>query len=224
MSLTEQAKRAARLALRRAARLHRVRRLFDLCAQELYEIAQVETASVETRTFYEMRRPVQVVGEDRAGHCRTFRRGLDESRITEVLSDAFAWDIPTNWDRTLLSGYLTAHWFDPRGLVVYEDAGEVLGTALIKLGRNESGTFGEFLFIAVAPKAERRGIGRQLIEAGLRYLASHAVPKAVLYVDAANLPAIRLYLSLGFAVHRVERRYGEPPVLSLPSLNYGSER
>jgi mycothiol synthase len=57
---------------------------------------------------------------------------------------------------------------------------------------------GEVYVIGVDPLHQGTGLGRSLFVAGLRLLAARGLTQAMLYVDAANTPAIALYSSLGF--------------------------
>ena len=66
---------------------------------------------------------------------------------------------------------------------------------------------GEIYVVAVHPDFSGKGLGRQLTLAGLDYLAHRGLTEAMLYVDAANLPAVKLYVELGFAVDHIDRAY-----------------
>ena len=61
--------------------------------------------------------------------------------------------------------------------------------------------------MAVDPDFSGRGLGRQLTLAGLDYLASKGLDEAMLYVDASNAPAVKLYIDLGFTLNHIDRAY-----------------
>jgi len=61
------------------------------------------------------------------------------------------------------------------------------------------------LTLAVAPEARRRGIGRDLLEAGYDWCRRVGVLKVSLHVRAGNDAAVRLYLSEGFELEGRER-------------------
>lgn len=56
----------------------------------------------------------------------------------------------------------------------------------------------QVLSVAVDPGAQGRGIGRQLVQAGLELLRRQGVRTVKLEVRPNNEPAKRLYSSLGF--------------------------
>ena len=53
--------------------------------------------------------------------------------------------------------------------------------------------------IGVHPRAQGRGFGRLLLEAGLSHLAGVGARAVELYVDAADRIAVRMYERAGFA-------------------------
>ncbi len=73
-------------------------------------------------------------------------------------------------------------------------------------------TEAHLLRIAVDPVRQRRGIGRDLLRGVLERARDTQVCRVLLEVGAANLPARRLYESLGFAeIGRRVAYYKAPP-------------
>ena len=69
---------------------------------------------------------------------------------------------------------------------------------------------GEVYVVGIDPDARGGGLGRALTLTGLRYLRSAGLAWAMLYVDEANTPAIRLYESLGFTHHSTDVMFRHP--------------
>ena len=67
--------------------------------------------------------------------------------------------------------------------------------------------------VAVDPDFQGRGLGRQLVLAGLAWLCERGVSTGMLYVDHDNESARRLYFSLGFVDDHTDRAY----VIDVPS-------
>lgn len=106
-------------------------------------------------------------------------------------------------------------WFDPAGLLLATLGGEadarVLGFHWTK--RHVEGPdagVGEVYVIGVAPDAQGIGLGRVLLEAGLRHLDAER-RDVILYVEADNAPALRLYESYGFARSQTHVQYQVTP-------------
>ena len=57
------------------------------------------------------------------------------------------------------------------------------------------------------PTFPGRGLGRQLTLAGLDYLHEQGITEAMLYVDASNARAVKLYMDLGFTINHIDRAY-----------------
>lgn len=77
-----------------------------------------------------------------------------------------------------------------------------LGFLLLRMAADEA----EVITVAVMPQRRGRGIGKKLMEAGLRRLYGERCKHLFLEVDAANETAVLLYRSLGFK--EVGRRKG----------------
>jgi mycothiol synthase len=69
---------------------------------------------------------------------------------------------------------------------------------------------GEVYVLGVDPAAQGGGLGRALTLVGLRHLRDRGVRGVLLYVEADNPAAIRLYTSLGFTRAAIDVMYGHP--------------
>lgn len=127
---------------------------------------------------------------------RPFLVGHDETAWLQVNNAAFSWhNEQGEWDLATLRGRLAEPWFDATGFLMHEREGRLAGFCWTKVHGNGSG---EIYVIAVHPDFHGLGLGRALTVAGLRHLASIGSTKALLYVEADNTAAVRLYASLGF--------------------------
>ncbi|WP_153452693.1 mycothiol synthase [Streptomyces smaragdinus] len=97
-------------------------------------------------------------------------------------------------------------WFDPRGFFLAERDGKLIGFHWTKVHSAER--LGEVYVLGVDPAAQGGGLGKALTTVGLRYLArDRAMPTAMLYVDADNVPAVTVYERLGFTTHETDLMY-----------------
>ncbi len=121
----------------------------------------------------------------------TIRAARPEDLPALVALEAAAF--PDPWSARMLSAEIE----DPSSLVlVAEDgaAGPIAGYAAFRRAADEA----EFLSVAVAPAARRRGLGRRLVVAGLTRMREDGARTCYLEVRPANRPARALYRSLGF--------------------------
>ncbi len=179
------------------------------------------------RVLWQMRRslvsPLPDAPLPPGAHLRSFLPGLDDEAWLALNQQAFV-DLPDQggWTIDDLRRRMAETWFDPSAfLVATDDTGEIIGFHWTKVhgGDHPQGDddharlhaegvdhthghghepLGEVYVIAVSPAWRGTGLGRALLIAGLRLLAARGLPQAMLYVDAANIPAIGLYSALGF--------------------------
>ena len=133
----------------------------------------------------------------------TFRPGADNESWLEVNNAAFRGH-PENgaWTREVLDDRLAQPWFDPDGFVTVWSGDEMAGFCWTKPHED----LGEIYVIAVAPAYQGRGLGRVLVTRGLEVIhRRYGYDVGMLYMDADNTSAARLYASLGFRLHHVDR-------------------
>ncbi|WP_432546921.1 mycothiol synthase [Kineococcus sp. SYSU DK004] len=146
---------------------------------------------------------------------RAFVPGQDDAAWVAVNAAAFA-DHPEQgrWTVEDLRLRLAEPWFDPRLLLLATGAdGGLLASCWMKVAPGPAGApVGELYVLGVAPSAAGRGLGRALLVRGLRaVVAGSPAPDVVeLYVDAGNVPAVRLYRRLGFERAAVDVQYALP--------------
>ncbi len=86
-------------------------------------------------------------------------------------------------------------WFDPAGLLVADAGDRLLGFHWTK---RHSATLGEVYVVGIDPAAQGLGLGKLLVDVGLRHLRDGGADEVLLYVESGNAPAVGLYEGLGF--------------------------
>lgn len=103
-----------------------------------------------------------------------------------------------------LQARMDESWFDPADLILAFAGDQPLGFHWTK---RESATEGEVYVLGVAPQAAGRGLGKALLWAGLNHLADVGCTEVGLFVDADNIPAVKLYVKAGFTIVRTDTLY-----------------
>jgi mycothiol synthase len=168
-----------------------------------------------TRELWQMRRPLDAsltAPPIPAGFTvRPFVPGQDEAAWLALNAAAFA--------RHPEQGSWTTHdlelreqepWFDPAGFFLAERAGELVGFHWTKVhppSASEPEPLGEVYVLGVAPTAAGDGLGSLLTAVGLAHLAARGLSTVLLYVEADNTPALRVYERQGFSRHAVDVQY-----------------
>jgi mycothiol synthase len=164
------------------------------------------------RTIRQMRAPLPLAdpatGSVASITTSPFRVGVDEDAWLEVNNRAFA-DHPEQggWTRDILESRMTQPWFNPNGVLMLHDDDRLIGFCWTKVHLDTAPILGEIYIIAVDPDHAGRGLGKALTVAGLRHLHRMGAPMGMLYVDADNEPAVRMYESLGFTTHHIQRAF-----------------
>ncbi len=166
----------------------------------------------QERELFQLRRPLPLEPEVAAAAdglaLRPFVVGRDEDAWLAVNNRAFA-DHPEQgaWTRADVLEREAEPWFDPTGFVLHEVDSRLAAFCWTKVHPNHEPPLGEIYVIAVDPDFHGRGLGRAMTVAGLRSLHERGVTMGMLYVDAANVPAVSLYYDLGFTLHHVQRAF-----------------
>jgi mycothiol synthase len=165
------------------------------------------------RELYEMRVPLPIDEQPAWPDgiaVRTFEPGRDDAAWLEVNNRAFANHAEQGgWIEETLQRRMADPWFDPTlFLLAFDDAG-LAGFNWLKVhdAHGRDPRLGEIFVIGVDPRMQGSGLGRALALAGLDAVHARGIATGMLYCAADNAPALTLYRSIGFAVHRVDRAY-----------------
>ncbi|HEX3732691.1 MAG TPA: mycothiol synthase [Mycobacteriales bacterium] len=135
---------------------------------------------------------------------RAFVPGQDEQPWLRLNSRAFAGHPEQgSWTLTDLRLRENEPWFDPAGFLLAEreSTGELLGAHWTKIHQKSatSDRVGEVYVLSTDPDSHGLGLGGALLVAGLRYLREQGLDRVMLYTDAYNAAAVRLYRKWGFS-------------------------
>lgn len=104
----------------------------------------------------------------------------------------------TRWERTAFAYFLTAR--DARNVAVFGADGDLWGYAITLFAAGNL----DVVSVAVVPERRRQGLAAILLDALRGQLD---VVSSTLEVRADNVPALKLYEKLGYAVVGIRRRY-----------------
>jgi mycothiol synthase len=165
------------------------------------------------RTVIQMRRPLTqpLPGLRSDFDLRSFLPSLDDeawlalnNRIFKEHPEQGGWNLENLHQRML------EEWFDPRGFLLATKEERLVAFCWTKIhgahthahdGGDEHGhdPTGEIYAMGVDPDFSSQGFGKAITIAGLAHLRRKGLMSAMLYVDADNESALRLYKDLGFS-------------------------
>ena len=162
------------------------------------------------RDLYQLRRslPIERELQTESIVTRPFVIGQDEERWLQLNNDAFSWHPEQgDWDLATLLNREEQDWFDPDGFLLHEIDGNLAAFCWTKIHSDIEPAIGEIYVVAVDPKLRGLHLGKAICLAGLNYLADKGIHTAMLYVEATNTPANKLYEHLGFSIDHIDRAY-----------------
>lgn len=135
---------------------------------------------------------------------RTFREG-DEDGWLSVLGTG-GWDV---WDRNRLDALLVdGHGVVPRDGIVFATRDErIVGAACTTLHGGEMRTAAEVGWVVVDTAHRGRGLARAIVLAMLGLIHERGYRYAFLRTEPFRVPAIKLYLDIGFEPEMVDARH-----------------
>ncbi len=143
-------------------------------------------ADLEVRTFE--------VGRDEpdwlALNARAFRHHPEQGQIT----------------RSDLEERFAEPWFDPAGFFVAVRGGSMVGFHWTKQHPDQ---LGEVYVLGVDPDAGGAGLGKILLDHGLRHLQEQRNTSVILYVEADHERAVGLYQAYGFEIASRDVMYAQ---------------
>ena len=161
----------------------------------------------QARVLWQMRRsllaPLAEPHLPEGVRLRPFVVGADEREFLRVNNAAFDWHPEQGgWDLDQVKLREAEPWFDPKGFLLAVDADDrLLGFHWTKVhgdGAHSHEPIGEVYVLGVDPSARGMHLGAALTLAGLRHLRDRGLRQVMLYVEADNDAAVRVYRDLGF--------------------------
>ncbi len=150
---------------------------------------------------------------DLASSAERFGRLTVEQAWLKANNEAFSWHPEQGgWDLARLRRATEAEWFSEEDvLFLWTDRGSLAGAdgdgvpplAGFHWTKWHAGTTpptGEVYVVGLGSGHRGQGLGDPLLRVGLRHLVGKGAHRVILYVEADNGPAVRVYEKLGFTI------------------------
>ena len=132
---------------------------------------------------------------------QTFQPGTDNAEWLELNNRIFT-NHPDQggWVIEDLTNRMAESWFDPKGFFIAKRDGRMIGFCWTKIHHDlaRQGPIGEIYVLGVDKAHSPKGLGKALTSLGLQYFKEQKISDAMLYVDADNVAALKVYKDLGF--------------------------
>ncbi len=116
-------------------------------------------------------------------------------------------------------GWVSEYFRHIIGGFVWEDRGRIVGSVLVQQGNDKTRWY--ISTIATHPEYRRQGIARQLTIRAMEYAREHGAEICTLSVRSDNIPAYKLYRSLGFVHYdsSIALKLEDLPSVQAPQTN-----
>ena len=155
------------------------------------------------RRYWKLTKKNQVIYEDKppSGYrLRFFNMDKDEEELTKLQNKSFAgsWGFSPNTVNQISSKARLTEW-ESDGILILENSNqEMVGYNWTHRPKKNDSANGYIGMTGIHPELRGLGLGRYIVQSGINYLGSLKIPNVTLEVDASNMSARELYLSLGF--------------------------
>ena len=132
---------------------------------------------------------------------QTFQPSLENEEWLELNNRIFAHHPDQGgWVLEDLTNRMAESWFDPKGFFIAKRDGRMIGFCWTKIHHDlaRQGPIGEIYVLGVDKAHSPKGLGKALTSLGLQYFKELSINDAMLYVDADNAAALKVYRDLGF--------------------------
>ncbi|QGU05475.1 mycothiol synthase [Corynebacterium comes] len=164
-------------------------------------VMAVEGEALREAARFEPRGDVEAL--DLVESVERFGRDAVEEAWLSANNEAFSWHPEQGgWDRERLSRAQEADWFAEEDVLFLWAVGEpvMAGFHWTKWHTEETPAFGEVYVVGLASAFRGRGLGDPLLRLGLAHMVGKGAQRVILYVEAENVPAVRVYQNLGFGI------------------------